>query len=133
MPNHSSISKDHLQPCLLNVGRNLLIFSMKTKIEKMSKIILKQHCWIRSLLVRRQWKYKRKDLIVKPGFYFILFLYLELRLYFLYLLGLDLLYLFLFFIRIIFTFTTRIRFTIVTRIRFTITIMITFSTSISLL
>jgi hypothetical protein len=127
MPNHSSISKDHLQPCLLNVGRNLLIFSMKTKIEKMSKIILKQHCWIRSLPVRRQWKYKRKDLIVKPGFYFILFLYLELRLYFLYLLGLYLLYLFIFLIMIKFIFTARIRFTIAFKI------MITFSTNIYLL
>jgi hypothetical protein len=108
---------------------------MKTKTEKMSKIILKQHCLIRSLPVRRQWKYKKKDLIVKLGFYFILFSYLELRLYFLYLLGLDLLYLFIFLIRIRFTFTIRIRFIVVIRIRFTITIRIkiTFSTSISLL
>jgi hypothetical protein len=68
---------------------------------------------IRSLPVRRQWKYKRKDLIIKPGFYFILFPYLELRFYFLYLLGLDLLYLFLFFTRIIFTIATRNRFTLI--------------------
>jgi hypothetical protein len=57
----------------------------------MSKIILKQHRLIRSLPACRQGKYKRKDLIVKPGFYFILFPYLKLKLYFLYLLGLDLL------------------------------------------
>jgi hypothetical protein len=63
---------------IYDIGRNLLIFSLKTKIEKMSKIILEQHRFIRSLPVRRQWKYKRKDLIVKPGFYFILFPYLEL-------------------------------------------------------
>jgi hypothetical protein len=93
-----------------DVGRNLLIFLVKTKIEKMSKIILKQHRLIRSIHVRRQWKYKRKDLIVKPGFYFILFPYLELRFYFLYLLGLDLLYLFLFLSRIRFTIATRNRF-----------------------
>jgi hypothetical protein len=119
-----------------DVGRNLLIFSVKTKIEMMSKIILKQHRLIRSLPVCRKWKYKKKDLIVKPRLYFLSLLRLDLLvasfifllglgLYFLYLLGLDLLYLFLFLIRIRFTFTTRIRFTI--RIR------ITFSTSISLL
>jgi len=56
-----------------DVGRNLLIFSMKTKIEKMSKIILKQHHLIRSLPIRRQWKYKRKDLIVKPRLYVFLY------------------------------------------------------------
>jgi hypothetical protein len=43
----------------------------------------------------------------------ILFPYLELRFYFLYLLGLDLLYLFLFFTRIIFTIATRNRFTLI--------------------
>jgi hypothetical protein len=37
----------------------------------MSKIILEQRHLIRNLPVLRQWKYKRKDLIVKPGFYFI--------------------------------------------------------------
>jgi hypothetical protein len=76
----------------------------------MSKIILKQHLLIRSLHVHRQWKYKKKDLIAKLGFYFILFPYLELKLYFIYLLGLDLLYLFICFIRIRFTFTDRIMF-----------------------
>jgi hypothetical protein len=78
-----------------DVGRNLLIFSVKTKIEKMSKIILKQHRLIRSLPVCRQWKYKRKGLIATKSLFYFLSL-LELRLYFLYLLGLDLLYLFLF-------------------------------------
>jgi hypothetical protein len=33
---------------IIDVGRNLLIFSMKTKIEKVFKIILKQHRLIRS-------------------------------------------------------------------------------------
>jgi len=41
------------------------------KIEKMSKIILEQGRLIRKLPVLRQWTYKRKDLIVKPEFYFI--------------------------------------------------------------
>jgi hypothetical protein len=52
-----------------DVGHNLLIFSMKTKIEKVFKIILKQYRLIRSLPIRKQWKYKRKDLIVKPRLY----------------------------------------------------------------
>jgi hypothetical protein len=56
-----------------DVGWNLLIFSMKTKIEKMFKIILKQHRLIRSLPIHRQWKYKRKDLIVKPRLYVFFF------------------------------------------------------------
>jgi hypothetical protein len=34
------------------------------------------------LSILRQWKYKRKDLIVKPVFYFILFSYLQLLPYF---------------------------------------------------
>jgi hypothetical protein len=38
----------------VEVGRNLLIFLMKIKIEKMSKIILKQCCLIICLLVRKQ-------------------------------------------------------------------------------
>jgi hypothetical protein len=58
-----------------DVGRNLIIFSVQTKIEEMPKIILKQSRLIRSLPVCRQWKYKRKDLIVKPRVYFILFPY----------------------------------------------------------
>jgi hypothetical protein len=58
---------------LTDVGRNLLIFSMKTKIEKMFKIILKQHRLIRSLPIRGQWKYKRKALIVKPRLYVFFF------------------------------------------------------------
>jgi hypothetical protein len=37
-----------------NIGRNLLIFALKTKIEKMSKIILEQDRLIISLHVRRQ-------------------------------------------------------------------------------
>jgi len=37
-----------------DVGRNLLIFFVKTKIEKMFKIILKQHRLFRSLHARRQ-------------------------------------------------------------------------------
>jgi len=42
------------------------------KIEKkMSKIILEQLRLIINLHVFRQWKYKMKDLIVKPGFCFI--------------------------------------------------------------
>jgi hypothetical protein len=56
-----------------DVGRNLLIFSMKTKIENMFKIILKQHRLIRSLPIRGQWKYKRKALIVKPRLYVFFF------------------------------------------------------------
>jgi hypothetical protein len=79
-----------------DVGWNLIIFSVQTKIEEMPKIILKQSRLIKSLPVRRQWKYKRKELIVKPRVYFIFISLLELRLYFLYLLGLDLFYLFLF-------------------------------------
>jgi hypothetical protein len=68
----------------------------------MSKIILKQHRLIKSLPVCRQWKYKMKDLIVKPKLYFLsllgldllvaLFIFLlGLRFYFLSLQGLDLL------------------------------------------
>jgi hypothetical protein len=56
---------------VFDVGRNLVIFSVKTKIEKMSKIILEQGRLIINLPVFRQWKYKRKDLIVNSGFYFI--------------------------------------------------------------
>jgi len=58
-----------------DVGRNLIIFSVQTKIEKMPKIILKQSRLIRSIPVCRQWKYKRKDLIFKPRVCFILFPY----------------------------------------------------------
>jgi hypothetical protein len=47
----------------------------------MSKIILEQHHLIKSLHVLKQWKYKRKDLIVNPKFYFILFSYVQLRFY----------------------------------------------------
>jgi hypothetical protein len=80
-----------------DVGRNLLIFSMKTKIENMFKIILKQHRLIRSLPIRRQWKYKRKDLIVKPRLYVFSLLGLDLLVaLFLSLLGLDLFYFFSF-------------------------------------
>jgi hypothetical protein len=82
---------------LFDVGRNLLIFSMKTKIEKMFKIILKQHRLIRSLPIRRQWKYKRKDLIVKPRLYVFSLLGLDLLVaLFLSLLGLNLFYFFSF-------------------------------------
>jgi len=62
----------------------------------MSKIILEQRRLIKSLPILRQWKYKRKDLIVKPRFYFI-FLF-TIKTYLLYLLGLDFLYLFFSFI-----------------------------------
>jgi hypothetical protein len=58
-----------------DVGRNLIIFSVQTKIEELPKIILKQSRLIRSLPVCRQWKYKRKDLIFKPRVCFILFPY----------------------------------------------------------
>jgi len=87
---------------------------MKTTIENMFKIILKQHRLIRNLPIRRQWKYKRKDLIVKPRLYVFSLLGLDLlAALFLSLLGLDLFYFFSF--RISFTFTTRIRFTIAIR------------------
>jgi hypothetical protein len=64
---------------MMYVERNLLIFSVKIKIEKMSKIILEQCHLIRTLHVLRQWKYKRKDLIVKLGFYFILFFLFKIK------------------------------------------------------
>jgi hypothetical protein len=81
-----------LQVGVSDVGRNLLIFSVKTKMEKMSKIFLEQRRLIRSLPILRQWKYKKKVLIVKVRFYFI-FLF-TIKTYFFHLLGLDLLYLF---------------------------------------
>jgi hypothetical protein len=44
-----------------NVGRYLPLFLVKTKIKKISIIILEERCLIRILSVLRHWKYKQKD------------------------------------------------------------------------
>jgi hypothetical protein len=44
-----------------DVGRYLPLFLVKTKIKKISIIILEECCLIRILSVLRHWKYKRKD------------------------------------------------------------------------
>jgi hypothetical protein len=49
-----SLRTSFFQVGVSDVGQNLLIFLVKTKIEKMSKIILKQIRLIRNLPVRRQ-------------------------------------------------------------------------------
>jgi hypothetical protein len=107
-----------LQVGVSHIGCNLSIFSVKMKNRKIFKNKWEQGHMIRILSVLRQWKYKKKDLIVKLGFYFILFSYLQLIPYFLSLLGLDLLNLFSFLTRIRFTFTTTNKFTFCTCISF---------------
>jgi hypothetical protein len=79
-----------------DVGRNLIIFSVQTKIEEMPKIILKQSRLIKKFTCFQTMEVQKErlDIQTKSLFYFISLL--ELRLYFLYSLGLDLLYVFLF-------------------------------------
>jgi hypothetical protein len=49
------------QAGVFDVKRYLHIFFVKTKIRKISKIILEQHCLIGILSFLKQWNYKRKD------------------------------------------------------------------------
>ena len=63
---HVSCSKENLrtsffQVGVFDVGRYLPLFLIKTKIKKISIIILEERCLIRILSVLRHWKYKRKD------------------------------------------------------------------------
>jgi hypothetical protein len=61
---------------MFDVGWNLLIFSVKTKIEKMSKIILKQRRLIRSLPILWQMEVQKERLDRQAKIYFILLYFL---------------------------------------------------------
>jgi hypothetical protein len=61
---------------MFDVGWNLLIFSVKKKIEKMSKIILKQRRLIRSLPILWQMEVQKERLDRQAKIYFILLYFL---------------------------------------------------------